>query len=463
MSEYGKLTPGIKDELRKIVGDKYYHESPEEHVAYAYDASAYRFKPDLILRPRTTDHVRRILKVASRERIPVVPRGAGTGLTGGSIPLKGGIVLAFTAMDLILKIEPENLIAVIQPGIVTADFHRAVSKYGLFYPPDPASLETCTLGGNVAECAGGPHCLKYGVTRDYVLGLVAVLPDGTVFKTGTDVIKNVVGYDLTRLLIGSEGTLAVITEITVRLIPLPKSTRTILAYFDKSHTASKGVSKIIAEGILPSTLEFMDETSIRAVEKFAGLGIPPEVEGILLVEVDGDPGGVIKSADEIIKILNEIGSLKIEQAEDEKMREKLWHGRRSIAPALGQAAQFKLDEDVVLPVSLVPEGVAKIKEISKKHGIPVAIYGHAGDGNLHVNLLLAGMEKEHMDGASEMLKEIYEYICQKNGAISGEHGIGFLKAPYISMGLDPTALDLMKKIKKIFDPGEILNPGKIFP
>ncbi|MCL5037296.1 MAG: FAD-binding protein [Chloroflexi bacterium] len=463
MAEYGRLTEEIKNELKEIVGGKNFHESPEELVAYAYDASAFRFKPDIILRPVETGQVSRIMKIAYREKIPVVPRGAGTGLTGGSISLKGGIILSMTAMNRILSVEPANLVAVVQPGVVTEDLHRAVSKHGLFYPPDPASLKSCTIGGNAAESAGGPHCLKYGVTRDYILGLEAVLADGTVLRSGAKVMKNVVGYDLTRLLVGSEGTLAIITEITVKLIPMPKSTVTTLAYFGESKSASEAVAAIISKGFLPSTLEFMDETSIRVVEKFTGLGIPSEVKGILLIETDGDTEGAEKSAAEIEGILRDKGAFSVETAEDEKKRDKLWHSRRSIAPALGQAAQFKLDEDVVLPVSLIPEGVSKIKEISEKHGIPVAIFGHAGDGNLHVNLLLQGMEQKHMEAAEAMLKDICGYICSRGGVISGEHGIGFLKIPYISMGLDPAALSMMRRIKNIFDPCEILNPGKMFP
>ncbi|MBI2252345.1 MAG: FAD-binding protein [Armatimonadetes bacterium] len=456
------ISKTVKNKLRAILGKENLLDEKEDLICYSYDATTFQFKPELVIFPKTPEQISEILKIANQEKIPVVPRGGGTGLSGGSIPILGGMALVLTRMNKILEIDQENLTALVEPGVITEEFKIIVEKLGLFYPPDPASMKMSTLGGNAAECAGGPHCLKYGVTRDYVLGLEVVLPTGEIIKIGSKVIKNVTGYDLTRLIIGSEGTLGVITKIILKLIPLPENFKTAIASFFTMEDAAKCVSKIIQARILPSTLEFMDHFSIKAVEEYSHLGLPQEAHALLLIEVDGEDTATKIQLNKIKEICKEENVIEFKSASTFEEREKIWEARRAVSPALGKISPLRLNEDVVVPRNKLTELIKETQSISKQYNLEIANFGHAGDGNLHLNILLKSRTPQVMKNAEEALNALYLKVIQMQGAISGEHGIGFLKSKYLSYALKEEQILLMKKIKTIFDPNNILNPGKIF-
>ncbi len=378
-------------------------------------------------------------------------------------PRGGGIVLVTTRMNRILRIDTENLIAEVEPGLVTEEFQLAVEKLGLFYPPDPASLKFSTLGGNVAENAGGPRCVKYGVTRDFVMGLEVVLPTGEIIRTGTETYKAVVGYDMTRLLCGSEGTLGVITKIIFKLLPLPDAKKTMLTIFDSIDGAARAVSTIIGARIIPTTLEFMDYATIQCVNKRFNLGIPPEGRAVLIIEVDGDRELIEKQAARIQELIAPLGLVQCKVAKDNAESEALWRVRRLVSPSLREVNPTKYNEDIVVPRSKVPDVIRKIEQIQKKYDIPIVNFGHAGDGNIHVNVLIdkeiPGMDEK----AHEAIREVFQAALDLNGTMSGEHGVGLAKQPYISMELSPVQIATMKAIKSALDPNNILNPGKMFP
>lgn len=433
----------------------------EDLICYAYDAMNMSYLPDAVVFPENTEDVIKVMKIADENRIPIVPRGAGSGLTGGSIPINGGIVISFEGMNRIKKIDAENLTAVVEPGVVTGELHKRVEAMGLFYPPDPASLDFCTIGGNVAENAGGLRAVKYGVTKDYVLGLEVVLHDGTVIKPGLETVKGVVGYDLVRLFVGSEGTLGVITEIILKLIPKPLAKVTFLASFRNIESAVNSVTGIFKEGVLPSTIEFIDKICIGLINNYLNLGISSDAEALLLVEDDGNPASVKYNASIIEKVLNVTGAFNIERAELPDRIQQLWKARRGISPALARVAPFKLNEDVTVPRNKLVDLLRATYEIGNRYTVKVANFGHAGDGNIHVNVLYSdAQEKERAYGA---VKEIMEKTVELNGTISGEHGIGLAKKPFIKIELDESEMKMLKKVKGIFDPHNILNPGKIFP
>ena len=393
----------------------------------------------------------------------MIPRGAGTGFTGGTLPVEGGVVLVLTKMNKILQIDPENLLAMVEPGVVTYDLQQEVEKIGLFYPPDPASLKTSTLGGNVAECAGGPRAVKYGVTKDYVLGLEVVLPTGEIISTGVQTVKSVVGYDLTKLLVGSEGTLGVITKIILRLLPLPKAKRTMLAIFPTIEAAAKTVSQIISSRIIPTTLEFMDNATIRCVEDYLHMGLPVEAGALLIIEVDGAPEALQGEIEEIQKICQANQALETKVAKDKQEAEELWKARRAVSSAVVKLNPTKINEDVTVPRSKVADILRQVEAISKKHNLIIVNFGHAGDGNIHVNVLIDRRKPGEEDRAHVAVKEIFEAALDLGGTLSGEHGIGITKAPYLAMELGDMGVEVMKRIKKSFDPNNVLNPGKIFP
>ncbi len=455
----------IQPEILKYFQDNFGREKwttdREDLICYAYDAMNVSYLPDAVMFPENTDDVVRVMKIASENRIPVIPRGAGSGLTGGSVPVNGGIVLSFESMNRIKKIDTENLTAVVEPGVITGELHRRVEDVGLFYPPDPASLDFCTIGGNVAENAGGLRAVKYGVTRDYVLGLEVVLSDGSIIKPGLETVKGVVGYDLVRLLVGSEGTLGVITEIILKLIPKPRAKVTFLASFKSVGSALNSVTQIFKEGILPSAIEFIDRLCIGLINNYLNLGIPSDAQALLLLEDDGNMESVRCNAEIIERVLNKNGAFNVERADSYERSQQLWRARRSISPSLARLAPFKLNEDVTVPRSRLSELLSETYRIGEKYSVKVANFGHAGDGNIHVNVLYSSpQEKER---AYEAVKEIMEKTVELNGTISGEHGVGLAKKPFINIELDEERLKVMKKIKEIFDPKGILNPGKIFP
>jgi glycolate oxidase len=457
------LDSSIMHELVAIVGSDNILTEKQDLICYGYDATQMEFLPDAVVHPANVEETSKVLKLANRCGFPVFPRGAGSGFTGGALPKAGGVVLVTTRMDRILRIDTENLIAEVEPGVVTEKFQQAVEKLGLFYPPDPASLKFSTLGGNVAENAGGPRCVKYGVTRDFVMGLEIVLPTGEIIRTGGETYKAVVGYDMTRLLCGSEGTLGVITKIIFKLLPLPDAKKTMLTIFDSIDGAAKAVSTIIGNKIIPTTLEFMDYATLQCVEKRFSLGIPPEGRAVLLIEVDGDRDLIEKQAARIHELIQPLGLVQFRAAKDNAESEELWRVRRLVSPSLRDINPTKYNEDIVVPRSKVPDVIRTIEKIQQKYDIPIVNFGHAGDGNIHVNIMIdkaiPGMEEK----AHEAIREVFQAALDLNGTMSGEHGVGLSKAPYIELELSPDQIAAMKAIKHALDPNNILNPGKMFP
>lgn len=449
--------------LEKIVGKKYVSVLQEDLICYSYDATNLKHLPDAVIHPASEEQISAILRLANRENIPVVPRGAGCGFSGGSVPLKGGIVLVLTRMNHILEIDQENLIAVVEPGVVTKNLQIEVEKLGLFYPPDPASLEYCTIGGNVAECAGGPRAFKYGVTREYVLGLEVVLPSGESINTGSRVIKNVVGYDLTRLIIGSEGTLGIATKIILKLIPLPPEQKIMQIAFPEAEKATKAVASVISNRITPSALEFMDNAAINAVEDYLQAGLPRHSQALLVIEIDGHKAQVEEDSRQIEEICRQKGASEIIRAKNQEEAENIWKIRRSVSPAIARIRNTKINEDIVVPRNKIPEFIAYAEELREKLQVIIICFGHAGDGNIHINFMFNKEDKEESERIQVAIERTFKKVLSLGGSLSGEHGIGFMKSAYISWELSPLAIEIMKRIKKAFDPNNILNPGKIFP
>jgi glycolate oxidase len=400
------------------------------------------------------------MKVAHREEIPVTARGSGTNLAGEVVPVKGGIVLAFSRMDRILEIDPDNRLARVQPGVINFEFQKAVEKHGLMYPPDPSSWKVATMGGNVGTNAGGPRTLKYGVTRDYLLGLTVVLANGDVLKTGGLTIKNVTGYDLTRLMCGSEGTLGIITEIVVRLVPRPPAARTIRADFPRLEDSSDAVAAIMAAGIVPSGLELMDNVVIEAVEADTHLGLPTDVEAVLLIEMDGDPSGLDVQTRQIEAILAQKRASGIIAAETPEQAEKLWTARRAAVSVMARLRPNCAIEDATVPVSKLTEMIRKTVEIAKKYQLRVGVLAHAGDGNLHPLVLFDHRDQDELRRVEAANEEIAREALVLGGTLSGEHGIGLSKARLLTLELDEVAMEVTRSIKRSLDPKGILNPGK---
>ncbi len=417
------------------------------------------------MHPTTTEQVSATLSIADRERIPIVPRGAATGLAGGAVPSEGSICLNLARMNRILSISVPDSIVIAQPGVITAALQKAVEAKGLFYPPDPASLYMCTIGGNISTNAGGPRCLKYGVTADYVLGLEVVLPGGKVMRTGGRTIKNVSGYNLTQLIVGSEGTLGVVTEITLRLIPKPIAQATALAAFAKLSEACEAVGKILACGITPLVTEIMDHDVMRAIADLQeSRGQVPafslEADALLLVAVDGDPDTVERDIEMIADVLRQWGATKVQRARTTEEAEALWEIRRSVSPAVIRLGNSRFGEDIVVPRGQIPQMVDRVKQIAQKYDLTIAVFGHIGDGNLHPNIICDRRDPEMMKRVEAASHAIFDAALELGGAISGEHGIGLLKTGYVPKSVDPSALQMMWQIKKLFDPNGIMNPGK---
>ena len=450
------------EELEQIVGKDNTFTSKADRICYSYDATQQQFLPDVIVHPGSTEEISKIMSLANRERIPVFPRGAGSGFTGGSLPTRGGIVLCTERMDQILEIDEDNLVATVQPGVVTEQFQKAVEKLGLFYPPDPASLKFSTLGGNVAECAGGPRCVKYGVTKDFIIGLEVVTPTGDVITTGGPTMKGVVGYDLTKLLCGSEGTLGIISRIVIKLLPLPEAKKTMLVLFDSIDGAAQAVSAITKAKIIPTTLEFMDGRTIDCVRQATDLDVPDAANAVLIIEVDGDKEFLEKQASRITEIIQPLGVVETRIAETPEESEALWQIRRSVSASLRKVNPDKYNEDICVPRSKIPEMIRKVDAISDKYQIPIVNFGHAGDGNIHVNIMVNKKVAGDTMKAEGAIKDVFEAALALGGTMSGEHGVGIAKAPYIPLEITPLAADYMKAIKKSLDPNNILNPGKIF-
>jgi len=436
--------------------------APEDLICYGFDASGMEVSPSAVVWPGHTEDVVKIMKYAYDNGIPVIPRGAGTGMTGGGVPVTGAILLSLEKMNRILDVDPENLHVLCEPGLINGRLQREIERKGLFYPPDPASMNFCTIGGNVAENAGGPRAIKYGVTRDYVMEIESVLPNGDILTTGVKTSKGVVGYDLTRLLVGSEGTLSVFTKIRLKILPMPEEVITLLALFSNLESSGLAVSHIVASKIIPRTLEFMDREVIMAVENFKPVGLPREAEAVLLIELDGYPTTITREAEKVADICRHLGA-EVSMAEDEEARAKLWEARRAVSPALYHISPTKINEDIVVPRNRIPEMLKRLRRLSEESGIKIVNFGHAGDGNIHVNIMIDRNNKEEYTKGVELVKHVFKETLDLGGTISGEHGIGLTKAPYIGMEISETGLSIMKSIKKVFDPKNILNPGKMFP
>ncbi len=449
--------------IEAIVGQGHVTTAEEDLLCYAYDATNRHCRPDAVAFPANTDEVSAIMTVANDSGFFVIPRGAGTGMSGGALAVQGGMVMVMTRFNRILEIDTDNMVAEVQPGVVTGHFQEEVQRQGLFYPPDPSSAPFSTLGGNVAECAGGSRAIKYGVTRDYVLGLEVVLPTGEVISTGVRTTKGVVGYDMTRLIVGSEGTLGVITRIVLRLVPLPEAVRTLTAAFDRIQDAARTVSEIVRCGITPRTVEYMDQAAIICVEDYLKIGLPVEASAMLLVEVDGSASEVDLAVKYILAICDKGGARKIDVARSEQEAKDLWKARKAISPALFRLGPDKINEDIVVPRSRIPDMVQWIEELRKRTGLTMVTFGHAGDGNIHFNIMLDRSDKEALSKANAAVAEVFEQTIALGGTLSGEHGVGITKAPYLHMEVGTSELALMRRIKTAFDPNGILNPGKIFP
>jgi len=457
------LTVAFVEALRAALGERGVLDDPATLDAHAADALGRGHLPDLVVRPADTAQVAAVARLCHQHRVPLVVRGAGTGYTGGAVPVRGGVVLSVERLNRIVEIDPVNLTVVVEPAVITGELQRAVESQGLYYPPDPASLESSSIGGNVAECAGGPRAFKYGTTKRYVLALEAVLPTGEIIHTGSKAVKNVVGYDLTQLLVGSEGTLAIVTRITLRLLPYPPARATVMATFGDIRSAVDGVTALVHLGVIPAAVELIDGDSLRAVEAHVGHPVAPGASALLIVEADGVPAAVQDEIDRASSALTASGAIAITRAGSDEERDALWAVRRQLSLALRATGLVKINHDVVVPRGRVPELFAEVERLKSVHQLRIACFGHAGDGNIHVNLMLQPGDAAEMARAKVAERELFTRVVALEGSISGEHGIGFAKAPYLSIELSPEVIALMQRVKQAFDPEGILNPGKIFP
>lgn len=464
--EYGKVTGKVLDELIAICGTDFVSTSKEVVEDYSHDYTEdLRYYPEVVVKPRTASEISAIMKLCNRERIPATPRGAGTGLSGGALPVFGGILISMERFNKILEIDERNLQATVEPGVINQVFQDAVIEKGLFYPPDPASRGSCFLGGNLAECAGGPKAVKYGVTKDYVLNTEVVLPSGDIIWTGANVLKNSTGYNLTQLLIGSEGTLGIITKIVFRLIPYPTHNLLLLVPFTSAEKACEAVAAVFRAGITPSAMEFMERDAIDYVRKFVdvNLAVADDIKAHLIIEVDGnDMEALFKDCERITEVMNEFGATDVLFAESAQQKAELWKMRRATGEAVKSHSIYK-EEDTVVPRAELPALLKGVKDIGAKYGFRSVCYGHAGDGNLHVNIIKEEMSDEDWNTqVPKGIREIFELCVKLGGTISGEHGIGLVQKDYMDVPFSKVQLDLQKGIKTLFDPNHILNPGKMF-
>ena len=454
--------PEILEKLRGIVGPENVVVDPDRVEAYGADAVKEKFPPEAVVFPESSAQMSAILKLANEEVFPVTARGGGVGYTGGAVPVDGGIVIGTDRMNRIIEINVDDLYAICQPGITTFELQSAAAKHGLLFPPDPASYKDSFIGGNIAENAGGMRTPKYGVTKHYVLGLEVVTAAGEIIRTGGKTVKNVVGFDLTGLMCGSEGMLGIITEATLRLLPMPEATSTVRANFNSMAQACRVLTKFTPESLLPMAMEVIDKYCIEAVEGNYAFGLSKEANAILLVAVDGSREEVDKNARLIERIIGENGGFDVIRAKGPDEEDKLWDVRRAISPSLMKYGTLKINEDVVVPRSKVPELVAQIEKIARENNTFVANFGHAGDGNIHVNFVVNRENEDEIARARKCVAETFALSVKLGGTISGEHGIGYVKAPYMDYAIDKPTLEIMKAVKKAFDPKGILNPGKMF-
>lgn len=456
-----KMDDNIKQALIDIVGQENFSDLLIDLVSYSYDASDHKHRPEAGVWPTSSEEVSRILILANEHRFPVTPRGAGTGLAGAAVPASGGLVLDMCRMNKILDIRIADRLTVLQPGVVYADLEKALAPHGFFFPPDPASSTVCTLGGNVATNAGGIRGAKYGVTRDYVMGLEVVLPDGRIMRIGSRCMKSASGYDLTRLFVGSEGTLGVITEIILKINPKPTAFKTVLASFASLKDAGQAITDIMHSGIVPSVLEVLDENSIKVLREHGNMNLP-EVMAMILVETDGyTEAETSYQMGKLIEVFRKNSVTDIQVADTADEAEELWKARKSVGSTAGQLRANSVSEDVTVPMSKVPDLLTGISIIVRKYDLPFVIFGHAGDGNLHPRIMYDRSDPDNVTRLSKAVDEIFKLTCNLGGTLTGEHGIGLSKAPYMTLEHDPVAIDVMRSIKILFDPNNILNPGKM--
>lgn len=448
----------------KLLGSENAYFDDIHQRAYSYDATKKHYLPDGVLFPRNEEDISQILKFCNENNIIIIPRGAGSGFTGGALAVNGGLILSFEKhMNKILEIDLENLVAVVQPGVINIHLQREVAKHGLFYPPDPASMEYSSLGGNVSENAGGMRAAKYGITKDYVMALRAVLPNGEIIRAGKRTIKDVAGYNLAGILIASEGSLAVLSELTLKLIALPKFKKTAFGIFPSVKSAMNAVYKSLASGVNPVSMEFLDNLSIRAVESKFNKGLPVDAGAILIADVDGN---VKEAIDEDLKILGEhfldAGASQFKIAKDEQEAADIWFARRNCSQSIAMYGTLKLNEDITVPRSKLPALLEGIDEISKKYGFKIPCFGHTGDGNVHTNVMVPDKnDEEQVKKGYEAVEEVFKLTVELGGTLSGEHGIGLSKAPFMKLAFSDAEMNLMRNIKKAFDPNNILNPFKM--
>lgn len=453
----------VKRELAAIVGRDYVLDDMEALFTHSYDATPmYQSLPDGVVFPGNTQEVAAVMKVLNEHRLPIVSRGSGSNLSAGTVPLEGGVVIVMTRMNRLMEIDEDNLTATFQTGLITKELHQAVESKQLFYPPDPGSMVVSTLGGNIAECAGGLRGLKYGTTKDYVLGLEAVLPSGEILKTGGKLTKDVAGYDLTKLLVGSEGTLALITEATVKLLPYPESQQVMTAYFPDIYDAARSVSRIIAARIIPSAMEFLDNATIRVVDNYTRIGLPTDMEAILLIEQDGPESIVARDMEQIADICRQERAAEVIVADTPERGEELMEARRSALTALARLKPTTILEDATVPRSQIAPMVRQVNRIADKYGLDICTFGHAGDGNLHPTCLTDTRDKEEIARVERAFDDIFAAALNLGGTITGEHGVGRAKAPYLEWKVGQSGINVMKGIKKAFDPHNVMNPGKLF-
>ncbi|MCY7861740.1 glycolate oxidase subunit GlcD [Bacillus haynesii] len=457
------ISSQVKSQLIEIVGSANYDDSNAGRLVYSYDATPqFQSMPDAVIAPRSKEEVSQIVKICNTHRIPIVPRGSGTNLCAGTCPTEGGIVLLFKHMNQILEIDEENLTITVQPGVITLDLIHAAEEKGLFYPPDPSSMKISTIGGNINENSGGLRGLKYGVTRDYVMALEVVLANGDIIRTGGKLAKDVAGYDLTRLFIGSEGTLGIITEATLKLIPAPETKKTVLALFQDIDSAAQTVSNIIAHKIIPATLEFLDQPTIQVIEDFAKIGLPVHAKAVLLIEQDGTEETVRRDIAVIEEICKKGNAVSVQTAQTESEAENLREARRTALSALARLKPTTILEDATVPRSEIAEMVKAINTIAEKHQISICTFGHAGDGNLHPTCTTDVRNSEEMKRVEQAFEDIFKKAVELGGTITGEHGVGEMKAPYLELKLGKAGIAAMKAVKQALDPNSIMNPGKIF-
>jgi glycolate oxidase len=446
-----------------LVGKENVYSDKAHLIAYSYDATRTRFEPEAVVFPRDEADVSAILAYCNEHQIVITPRGAGSGFTGGALPTQGGITLGMEKhMNKILEIDMENMVAVVQPGVINMDLQKAVEEVGLFYPPDPASEEYSTIGGNVSENAGGMRAAKYGLTKDYVMALRAVRPNGDIIRAGKRTIKDVAGYNVAGILIASEGTLAVITEITMKLIPKPKFTKAYMGIFPSVDDAMNAVFKSLAAGANPVAMEFMDDLVVQALKEKLGIKLPEDAGALLIGDVDGNVIEEVEFQLETLeKSFKENGAQDFIVAHNAEERSELWYARRNASPSITIFGSKKLNEDISVPRSMLPEALTRIYEVGEKYGFKVPCFGHAGDGNIHVNVMVDGSDEKQLHDGHKAIEEIFELVVDMGGTLSGEHGIGTSKAPFMNIAFNDVEIDLFKSIKHSFDPNNILNPGKM--